>query len=150
MRQYIGQFIIVSCNDWAIHHCHYNDVIMRATASQTTSLAIFYSRCRSNKTSKLRVTGLCEGNSPVTVNSPHKGPVTRKMVSFADVLMVNCNGFAPFQHQIFCSDAIIRRLLQGHAFYHTCCIFTIFLDMNELINNVLKVNNLGIQKLFQL
>ena len=38
-------------------------------------------RQRSKKTSKLRVTGLCEGNSPVTVNSPHKWPVTRKKVS---------------------------------------------------------------------
>ena len=33
---------------------------------------------RSRKTSMLRVTGLCEGNSRVTVNSPHKWPVTRK------------------------------------------------------------------------
>ena len=33
---------------------------------------------RSKKTSKLRVTGLCAGNSPGPVNSPHKGPVTRK------------------------------------------------------------------------
>ena len=31
-------------------------------------------RCRS----KLCVTGLCAGNSSVTVNSPHKWPVTRK------------------------------------------------------------------------
>ena len=35
-------------------------------------------RRRSKKTSKLRVTGLCVGNSPWPVNSPHKGPVTRK------------------------------------------------------------------------
>ena len=35
-------------------------------------------RRRSKKTSKLRVTGLCMGNSPGPVNSPHKGPVTRK------------------------------------------------------------------------
>ena len=34
--------------------------------------------CRSKKTSKLRVTGLCAGNSPGPANSPHKGPVTRK------------------------------------------------------------------------
>ena len=34
-------------------------------------------RHRSRKTSKLRVTGLCEGNP--AVDSPHKGPVTRKM-----------------------------------------------------------------------
>ena len=41
----------------------------------------------SKKTSKLHVTGLCEGNSPVTDESPHKGPVTRKMFPFDDVFM---------------------------------------------------------------
>ena len=45
-------------------------------------------RRRSKKTSKLRVTGLCEGNSPGPVNSPHKGPVTRKMFPFDDVIMI--------------------------------------------------------------
>ena len=52
-------------------------------------------RCRSKKTwklhdlktSKLPVTGLCEGNSPVTVEFPNKGPVTRKMFPFDDVIM---------------------------------------------------------------
>ena len=44
-------------------------------------------RRRSNKTSKLRVTGLRAGNSPGPVNSPHKGPVTRKMFPFDDVIM---------------------------------------------------------------
>ena len=44
-------------------------------------------RCRSKKTSKLRVTGLCAGNSPGPVNSPHKWPVTRKMFPFDDVIM---------------------------------------------------------------
>ena len=45
-------------------------------------------RRRWKKTSKLRVTGLCAGNSPVPVNSPHKGPVTRKMFPFDDVIMM--------------------------------------------------------------
>ena len=45
------------------HHCLLNRLFTR----------------RSKKTSKLRVTGLCAGNSPGPVNSPHKGPVTRKM-----------------------------------------------------------------------
>ena len=45
-------------------------------------------RRKSKKTSKRRVTGLCAGNSPVPVNSPHKGPVTRKMVPFDDVIMM--------------------------------------------------------------
>ena len=40
-------------------------------------------RRRSTKTSKLRVTGPCKGNSP------HKGPVTRKMFTFDDVIMCN-------------------------------------------------------------
>ena len=44
-------------------------------------------RRRSKKTSKVRVTGLCVGNSPGPVNSPHKGPVTRKMFPFDDVIM---------------------------------------------------------------
>ena len=44
-------------------------------------------RRRSKKTSKLRVTGLCAGNSPGPVNSPHKGPVTRNMVPLDDVIM---------------------------------------------------------------
>ena len=42
-------------------------------------------RCKSKKISRLRVTGLCEGNWPV--NSPHKWPVTRKMFPFDDVIM---------------------------------------------------------------
>ena len=53
---------------------HYNDVIMGAMASQITSLPIIYSTVYSDadrkKTSKLRVTGLCTGNSPVNGEFP--------------------------------------------------------------------------------
>ena len=44
-------------------------------------------RRRSEKTSKFRVTGLCVGNSPGPVNSPHKGPVTRKMLPFDEIIV---------------------------------------------------------------
>ena len=44
-------------------------------------------RRRSKKTSKLRVTGLCVGNSPGSGKSPHKGLVTRKMFPIDDVIM---------------------------------------------------------------
>ena len=44
-------------------------------------------RRRSKKTSKLRVTGLCEGNPPVTCGFPHKGSMTRKMFPFDDAIM---------------------------------------------------------------
>ena len=88
-----------------------------AMASQITSLAIVYSivysRRRSKKTSKLRVNGFCEGNSLVTgefpaqVNSPHKGPVTRKMFPFDDVIMTwpHVNGG---QH-CFCNWTALRK-----------------------------------------
>ena len=53
---------------------HYGDVIMGAIASQITSLKIALLnrlfRLRSKKTSKLRVTGLCAGNSPETGEFP--------------------------------------------------------------------------------
>ena len=49
---------------------HYNDVSMSAIASQITSLTIVYSTVYSKKTSKLRVTGLCDGNSAVTGELP--------------------------------------------------------------------------------
>ena len=73
-------------------------------------------RRRSKKISKLRITGLCEGNSQVTgefqaqgasyvenvsiwwhhhdkllpMNFKHKGPVTWKMFLFDDIIMINC------------------------------------------------------------
>ena len=56
-------------------------------------------RRRSKKTSKLRVTGLCVGNSPGPVNSPHKGPVTRKMFPFDDVIMYSYCDKGPGYHQ---------------------------------------------------
>ena len=43
-------------------------------------------RRRSKKTSKFRVTGLCEGNPPVTCG-PVTGPVTWQMFPFDDVIM---------------------------------------------------------------
>ena len=53
------------------HHCLLNRLFMR----------------RSKKTSKLCVTGLCAGNSLVTGEFPRKGPVTRKIFPFDDVIM---------------------------------------------------------------
>ena len=49
-------------------------------------------RRRPKKTSKLTVTGLREGIHQWPVNSPHKGPVTRKMFLFDDVIMMEIMG----------------------------------------------------------
>ena len=62
----------------------------------------FKFRRRSKKTFKLRVTSLCVGNSPV--NSPHKGPVTRKMFPFDDVIIIprTCHNFVSGLELIWC------------------------------------------------
>ena len=71
---------------------HYNDVTMSAIASQITSLMIVYTivysgtdqRKHLSSASLAFVRGI-HRHSPV--NSQHKGPVTRKMFPFDDVIM---------------------------------------------------------------
>ena len=71
---------------------HYCDVIMGAMVPQITSLAIVYStvhlgadqRKHQSSTSLAFVWGIHRW----PVNSPHKGPVTRKMFPFDDVIMI--------------------------------------------------------------
>ena len=60
---------------------------MSAMASHITGVSIIYSTFKPNskKTPKLPVTGLYEGNSPITGEFPHKGPVTRVMFQFDHV-----------------------------------------------------------------
>ena len=58
------------------------------------------------KTSKLRVTGLCEGNTGV-MDSPHKRPATRKMIPFDDVIMWLCKALSS-NANIFGSEGSIN------------------------------------------
>ena len=73
-------------------------------------------RRRSKKTPKLRVTGLCAGNLPWPVNSPHKWPVTRKMFPFDDVIIVygiypGCHWVVFFVRDVLGLDQSITTLL---------------------------------------
>ena len=72
-------------------HVHYNDVIMSAMASQITSLTIAYSSIYSGadqgKHQRSASLALVRGIHRWPVNSPHKGPVTQKMLAFHDVIM---------------------------------------------------------------
>ena len=87
-------------------------------------------RHRSKKTSKFRVTGLCAVNSPRPVNSPHKGPVTRKMSPFDDVIMivirftVNIHSVFIMNHETYIPKTIQKFLLNK---IHTVCCFHICL-----------------------
>ena len=70
---------------------HYVDVIMTSMASQITSFTVVYfqsfilAQIKENIKAP-RHLPLC-GNSSGPVNSPQKGPVTRKMFPFDDVIM---------------------------------------------------------------
>ena len=71
---------------------HYSDVTMDAMASQITSLTIVYSivysganqRKHQSSASLVRARGIHRW----PVNSPHKGPVTRKMLPIDDVIIM--------------------------------------------------------------
>ena len=77
--------------DWKLDG-HYNDVMISAMASQITSLTIVYSpvysgayqRKHQSSTSLAFVWGIHRW----PVNSPHKWPLTRKIFSFGDVIMI--------------------------------------------------------------
>ena len=76
-----------------IFELHYSDVIMGAIASQITNLAIVYSTVYSDANQRKHrssvslafVRGIHRGS----IDSPPKGPVTRKMFPFDDVIMMN-------------------------------------------------------------
>ena len=78
---------------------HYIDVIMSTIASQINSLTIVYSTVYSGIDHRKHQTSaslaFVKGIHRWPVNSPHKGPVTRKMFPFDDVIMLmwcQCNG----------------------------------------------------------
>ena len=78
--------------------------------------------CRSKKTSRRRVTGLCAGTSPGPVNSPHKWPVTRKMFPFDDVIMI-CNPI--------CGHTYRSLLLHIHNFSATTLLVVNMMDSDS-------------------
>ena len=84
LRNSIGRYCVSTALQWR-HNDH--DSVSNHQPHDCLLNRLF--RRRSKKTSKLRVAGLCVGNSPGPVNSPHKGPVTRQMFPFDDVIMLS-------------------------------------------------------------
>ena len=88
------------CSNWLLNLVpntatlliHYCDAIMGTEASQITSLTIVYSTVYSdadqNKHQSSASLAFVRGIHRGPVNSPHKGPVTRKMFPFDDVIML--------------------------------------------------------------
>ena len=76
---------------WGLTDNHYNDVIMSAMASQITGVLIVYLTVSSGadqiKHQSFASLAFVRGIHRWQENSPHKGPVTRKMFPFDDVIM---------------------------------------------------------------
>ena len=82
----------MKCVTWSVIPVHYCDVIMGAIASRVTSLTTIYSRVHSGADQRKYQSSppslaFVRGIHRWPVNSPHKGPVTRKMFPFDDVIM---------------------------------------------------------------
>ena len=98
---------------------HYSDVIMSTMASQITSLTIVYSTVYSGadqrKHQSSASVAFVRGIHRWPVNSPHKGPVTRKMFLFDGVIMNNCwNNIAMYTSNSMASYREISPRLQSH------------------------------------
>ena len=86
-----GQVLVVTGNPWCPLQWRHKERDGVSNHKLPDCLLNCLFRRRSKKTPKLRVPGLCAGNSPVTGEfSAHKGPVTRKMFPFDDVIMSWC------------------------------------------------------------
>ena len=93
----IAKNLCSNCSNYTYNNSkipHYGDVIMRTIVSRITSLTIVYStvfsgadqRKYQSSASLAFVRGIHRG----PVNSPHKGPVTRKVFPFDYVIMHYC------------------------------------------------------------
>ena len=114
---------------------HYNDVIMSATASQITSLTIvystFYAGADQRKHHSSASLAFVMGIHRWPVNFPHKGPVTRKMFPFDDVIMDGC---AARQAEAFKNSGKIIMIYINTVIEHRTtltCVFD-FITFNSL------------------
>ena len=80
----------INVEDW---HKHYNDIIMSMMVSQITSLVMVYSSVYSGADQRTHQSfasvAFVQGIHQWPVNSPHKGPVMRKMFS-SDHFIMKC------------------------------------------------------------
>ena len=98
---------IRACKSNQIPREHYNDVTVGAMASQTTSLTFVYSTVYSDadqrKHQSSESLAIVRGIPRSPVNSPHKGPVTRKLFPFDDVIVpwdVTINSYCNFKRDL--------------------------------------------------
>ena len=116
---------------------HYCDVIMGAIASQITGVSIVFStvcsgadqRKHQSSASLVFVRGIHRG----PVNSPHKGPVTRKMFPFDDVIMVQCITIPSLTYHVYLTACVALKWGSGY-----CCPDHVWVRSKHMID--VKIN----------
>ena len=93
-------------------YMHYNDVIMSAMVSQITSLTVVYSDVYPGTDQRKHQSSASLAFVRRPVNSPHKGPVTRKIFPFDDVIMASPNTVCAWSLKI--KIFIIQKLVSKH------------------------------------
>ena len=117
---------------------HYNDVTMGSMASQITSLTIVYSavysgtehRKHQSSASLAIVRGIHRG----PVNSPHKWPVTRKMLPFDDVIMYRQKWSDALLH-LFINKKDREFMIINRTNFITALISTLW-NVHKLLSNI--------------
>ena len=112
----------------------YSDAIMSVVASQITGVSIVSSivlfRRKSKKTSKLRVTGLCEGKSPLT------GEFPAQRTSNAG------NVFIWWRHHDWAGSVLFVRHARGLSVWFYSCQTVLFLS-DRTFSNTVKCSRSG-------
>ena len=107
---------VITASHGTHYPSHYCDVIMGTIASQITSLVVVYSTLYSGPDQRQHQGSVSlafvRGIHRWPVNCPHKGPVTRKMFPFNDVIMLALLVYkwANIGPPEFCSDIYMRHL----------------------------------------
>ena len=118
-------------------NAHHNDVKMRAMVSQITSMSIVYSAvCSGAKQRKHQSSAslaFVEGIHRWPVNSPHKGPITRKNVPFGDVIMHRGGNASGFLFR--CYLALLEYL---DTAFGICCENKVICPRNRMIVDNIK------------
>ena len=119
---------------------HYNAVIMSTMASQIASLTndtTVYSDADKKKHQSSASLAFVRGIHRWPVNSPHKGPVTRKMFPFDDVIMiVEVVAWCPEAASLYpyqCWPLLINIALWSSPEMLKMCIFHMSLKMINLM-----------------
>ena len=139
-------------NDSKAIGVHINDVTMsRYGVSNHQLLVYFFNRLLRwtlKKTSKLRVTGLCEVNPLVTGGSPHKGPVTWKRFPFDDVIMVCIMRNSWYGNAVHFTGSLSgestcqRRILLTMGLWYEALVFSMLLELPSCWTNKWVANDL--------